>query len=134
MESVIALAPNLLLSTGLAVCILVLSKHKTDTLTQFIDASGEEFFRKEGRNNVIMDKQIDRLLSIFEGKEELAHVSSLVDHSTLAANDYNLSVGAYVKAPDPCEAIDIDSLNAELAETVKCIDALRRDIDRLLNS
>ena len=131
-ESVIALAPNLFFGTSIAVCILVLSKHKTDTLTQFIDASGEEFFRKEGKNNVLTEEQVDRIVSLFEEKREEAHVSALVDHATLAANDYNLSVSSYVEARDTREAVDIDLLNAEVAETVVRIDALRRDIDTII--
>ena len=39
-ETVISLAPNLFFGTTIAVTILVLSKHKTDTAIQFIDASG----------------------------------------------------------------------------------------------
>lgn len=38
-ETVISVAPNLLLGTTIAVNILVLSKHKTDITTQFIDAT-----------------------------------------------------------------------------------------------
>ena len=131
-ESVIALAPNLFFGTSIAVCILVLSKHKTNTLTQFIDASGEEFFRKEGKNNVLTEEQVDRIVSLFEEKREEAHVSALVDHATLAANDYNLSVSSYVEAGDTREEVDIDLLNAEVAETVVRIDALRRDIDTII--
>ena len=55
-----------------------------------------------------------------------------MDHATLAANDYNLSVSSYVKARDTREAVDIDLLNAEVAETVVRIDALRRDIDTII--
>ena len=131
-ESVIALAPNLFFGTSIAVCILVLSKHKTDTLTQFIDASGEEFFRKEGKNNVLTPEQIDRIVSLFEQKVEEQHVSALVEHSAIAANDYNLSVSSYVEARDTREAVDIALLNAEVAETVVRIDALRRDIDTII--
>ncbi|MGC6746524.1 N-6 DNA methylase [Escherichia coli] len=43
-ETVISLAPNLFFGTTIAVNILVLSKHKTDTKVQFIDAS--ELFKK----------------------------------------------------------------------------------------
>ena len=50
METVIALAPNLFYGTTIAVNIMVLSKHKTDTKIQFIDASGEEFYKKETNN------------------------------------------------------------------------------------
>src|SRR5574344_2345469 len=42
-ETVISLAPNLFYGTSIAVNILVLSKHKSDTKVQFIDASGEDF-------------------------------------------------------------------------------------------
>jgi type I restriction enzyme M protein len=38
--------------------ILVLSKHKTENKTQFIDASGEDFFKKVTNNNVLTDKHI----------------------------------------------------------------------------
>ena len=131
-ETVIALAPNLFFGTSIAVCILVLSKHKTDTRTQFIDASGEKFFRKETKNNVLTPEQIDRIVSLFEQKVEEPHVSALVEHSAIAANDYNLSVSSYVEARDTREVIDIDLLNAEVSETVGRIDALRRDIDTII--
>jgi type I restriction enzyme M protein len=39
-ETVISLAPNLFFGTTIAVNILVLSKHKTESCIQFIDASG----------------------------------------------------------------------------------------------
>ena len=57
-ETVISLAANLFYGTTIAVNILVLSKHKTDTTTQFIDASGEDFFKKETNNNILTDIQI----------------------------------------------------------------------------
>lgn len=46
-ETVISLAPNLFYGTSIAVNILVLSKHKTDNKTQFIDASGVDFYKGE---------------------------------------------------------------------------------------
>jgi Type I restriction-modification system methyltransferase subunit len=55
-ETVIALAPNLFFGTSIAVNILVLSKHKTDTLTQFIDASC--LFKKQTNNNILTDDHI----------------------------------------------------------------------------
>lgn len=60
-ETVISLAPNLFYGTSIAVNILVLSKHKTDTKIQFIDASGEEFYKKETNNNVLSQEHIDAM-------------------------------------------------------------------------
>lgn len=132
-ETVIALPANLFYGTSIAVNILVLSKgKKLQNTTQFIDASGEDFFKKETNNNVLTDKHIDRILEIFEKKENIDHVAAMVDKSLIAANSYNLSVSAYVEAEDTREAIDIVKLNAEIDATVKRINALRSDIDNII--
>ena len=131
-ETVISLAPNLFYGTSIAVNILVLSKHKADTKTQFIDASGDDFFKKETNNNVLLPEHIDRILEIFGNKEEVKYVAALIENSKIAENDYNLSVSSYVEAEDRREVIDIVKLNEEIAQTVKRIDVLRADIDNII--
>ncbi len=131
-ESVISLPPNLFFGTSIAVNILVLSKHKTEPKTQFIDASGEDFFKKETNNNVLLPEHIDRILDIFGNKEEVQYVATSVDNAQIAENDYNLSVSSYVEAEDKREVIDINKLNTEVIETVKRIDTLRADIDEII--
>lgn len=131
-ETVIALADNLFYGTSIAVCILVLSKHKCDTTTQFIDATGEEFFKKETNNNVLTDPHIQRILSIFEQKEEVPHIATAVDNSQIAENDYNLSVTSYVEAKDTREVIDIQELHLELEQVVGHIDQLRSEINQIV--
>jgi len=131
-ETVIALPPNLFYGTGIPVNILVLSKHKQDTKTQFIDASGEAFFKKETNNNVLTDEHIAKIVSLFEKKEDVSYTAVSVENSTIAENDYNLSVSSYLEAEDKREVIDIVKLNAEVAATVKRIDTLRADIDAII--
>lgn len=131
-ESVISLPPNLFYGTSIAVNILVLSKHKTEPKTQFIDASSEDFFKKETNNNVLLPEHTDRILDIFGKKEEVQYVATLVDNAQIAENDYNLSVSSYVEAEDKREIIDINKLNTEVTETVKRIDTLRADIDEII--
>ena len=131
-ETVIALPPNLFYGTGISVNILVLSRHKADTKTQFIDASGEDFFKKQTNNNVLTDEHIERIVDIFDRKAPVEYVAALVDNSKIAENGYNLSVSSYVEAKDTREVIDIARLNAEIKQTVKRIDALRADIDAII--
>lgn len=131
-ETVIALPPNLFYGTGIAVNILVLSRHKADTKTQFIDASGEDFFKKQTNNNVLTDEHIERIVDIFDRKAPVEYVAALVDNSKIAENGYNLSVSSYVEAKDTREVIDIARLNAEVKQTVERIDALRADIDAII--
>lgn len=131
-ETVISLAPNLFFGTSIAVNILVLSKRKTDNKTQFIDASGEEFFKKETNNNVLTDQHIAKIIEMFDAKAEVEYVATSIDNAQIAENDYNLSVSSYVEVEDTREKIDIVVLNREIAETVEKISALRRDIDAIV--
>ncbi|GKT11928.1 MAG: type I restriction enzyme M protein [Thiomicrorhabdus sp.] len=131
-ETVISLAPNLFFGTTIAVNILVLSKHKTDTQTQFINASGENYFKKATNTNILTDKHIEDIMQAFDNKENIEHFAQSVGHDQIAANDYNLSVSSYVEAKDTREVIDITQLNAELKTTVTKIDQLRVDIDAIV--
>ncbi|MFB9056504.1 type I restriction-modification system subunit M [Mariniflexile ostreae] len=131
-ETVISLAPNLFFGTSIAVNILVLSKSKTHTKTQFIDVSGEDFFKKETNNNILQEQHIEQIIHMFDSKKEVAHIATTIDNTKIAENDYNLSVSSYVEAKDTREKIDITALNKEVAITVKKIDQLRADIDTIV--
>jgi len=129
-ETVISLAPNLFFGTTIAVTILVLSKHKTDTTTQFIDASA--LFKKETNNNVLLDAHIDQIMAVFDSKTNIEHFAQSVPFERVAANDYNLSVSSYIDAKDTREVVDITQLNAKLKTTVARIDQLRTAIDAIV--
>lgn len=129
-ETVISLAPNLFFGTTIAVNILVLSKHKADTRTQFIDASA--LYKKETNNNVLLDTHIQQIMQVFDSKEPVAHFAESVNYETIVANDYNLSVSSYIEAKDTREVVDIGQLNAELKTTVAKIDKLRAEIDAIV--
>lgn len=131
-ETVISLASNLFFGTSIAVNIMVLSKSKRDNKIQFIDASGETFFKKETNNNVLTEKHIEDIIHIFAEKEEREYIATSVDTDTIAQNEYNLSVSSYVEAKDTREKIDICKLNNEIDTTVSKIDSLRNDIDKIV--
>ena len=129
-ETVISLAPNLFFGTTIAVNILVLSKHKADTSTQFIDASG--LFKKGTNNNVLLNTHIEQVMAVFDSKANVEHFALSVPFEKVAANDYNLSVSSYIDAKDNREVVDIAQLNAELKTTVARIDKLRTEIDAIV--
>lgn len=129
-ETVISLAPNLFFGTTIAVTILVLSKHKADTTTQFIDASS--LFKKETNNNVLLDEHIDKIMQVFDSKENIEHFAKSVLFDDIVDKDYNLSVSSYVEGKDIREVVDIAQLNAELKTTVAKITQLRAEIDAIV--
>jgi len=129
-ETVISLAPNLFYGTTIAVNILVLSKHKTDTSTQFIDASG--LFKKGTNNNLLLDSHIEQIMAVFDSKANVDHFAKSAPLEEVVAKEYNLSVSTYVEAKDNREVVDIAKLNAELKTSVARIDQLRKDIDAIV--
>ena len=131
-ETVISLPANLFFGTSIGVNILVLSKHKSENTTQFIDATGEDFYKKVTNNNMLEDVHIEKIMQLFDTKENVEHVALTIDNAKIAENDYNLSVSSYVEAVDTREVIDIEVLNTELAETVNNITTLRTAIDNLI--
>ena len=132
-ETIISLAPNLFYGTTISVNILVLSKHKPDNKTQFIDASSEDFFKKVTNNNELTDKHIKKIMDMFDNKEDVTYFAKSIDNSKIAANDYNLSVSEYVVTKDSRRKINIAELNEEVSEKVEKINSLRDKIELLLN-
>ena len=133
-EAVIALASNLFYGTTIAVTVLVLSRSKRDNCIKFIDASGEEFFKKETNNNVMADEHIGEILSYFSDEKDQPdpHVMQVVANDDVAAKDYNLSVSSHVEPRDTREVVNIEELNAEIETTVQKINQLRTDIDAIV--
>jgi type I restriction enzyme M protein len=131
-ETVIALAPNLFFGTTIAVTILVLAKNKPDTSVQFIDATGEAFFRKSTNTNLMEDRHTDEIIRLFDVKANVPHVAQTVAQQRIIDNDYNLSVSAYVEPKDTRQVTDIAVLNADLKTTVAKITQLRTEIDAIV--
>jgi len=132
-ETIISLAPNLFYGTSIAVNILVLSKHKTDTKTQFIDAS--KLFKQQTNTNELTHTHIEEIINAFDTKEDVEYFAKSIDNNEISDtnNNYNLSVSAYVEAKDTREVIDITKLNAEIKTTVEKIDKLRTEIDAIVS-
>ena len=129
-ETIISLAPNLFFGTTIAVNILVLSKHKSDNKTQFINAGN--LFKKETNNNTLTDIHIAQIMEAFDRKVDVEYMAKSVSFEAIEANDYNLSVSSYVVAEDTREIVNITKLNSELKITVAKIDNLRADIDAIV--
>lgn len=129
-EAVIALPDNLFFGTSIATYILVLAKNKFQDKTLFIDAS--QFYKKETNNNILSEDNISTIIDLFTKAEDVAYQAVLIDNSKIADNDYNLSVSVYVEKEDTREKIDIDKLNKEINVTVKKIDILRSEIDKIV--
>src|SRR5699024_2732520 len=129
-DTVIQLPPDLFFGTTIATCILVLKKSKADNNVLFIDASDQ--FQRAGNKNKITPENQDTILSMFTDRQNVDHQASLVSHEMIADNDYNIAVSSYVEQEDLREEVDIQALNAEIAQIVTRQQQLRASIDEIV--
>ena len=129
-DCIIQLPDNLFFGTSIATCIMVLKKSKTDNATLFIDA-GKQCV-KVTNSNKLTEENIQTILDAFVRREDREHFARLVPNDEIGAQDYNLSVSTYVEQEDTREVIDIQKLNAEIAQIVAREQQLREEIDKIV--
>jgi type I restriction enzyme M protein len=129
-DTVIQLPSDLFFGTTIATCIVVLKKSKKDNATLFIDASAE--FVRGGNKNKLTDAKRKKILKAYVDREDHDHFAKLVLNKDIADNDYNLSVSSYVEQENATVEVDIEKLNAHIAEVVIKQNKLRIDIDEII--
>jgi len=130
-DCVIQLPSNLFFGTGIATCIMVLKKGKSDNRVLFIDATNECI--KITNNNKLTQNNIDRIVDAFTVRLEESGFSHLANYDEIVNNGYNLAVASYVETSNVDEAIDIKQLNTEIDRIVNREEALRKAISAIIN-
>lgn len=129
-DTVIQLPPDLFFGTGIATCVIVLKKNKTDNKTMFIDAGAE--FVRGGNKNKLTEANQNKILQAFKDRKNIEYFAKLVDNSAIAENDYNIAVSSYLQQEDTREVVDIKKLNAEITKIVIRQEQLRKTIDEIV--
>ena len=108
----------------------MLKKNKADNRVCFIDASQE--FVHEGNKNKLSEANVERIYKAHMAKEEEKHFCHIVTTKEIEEEEFNLSVSTYVEQEDTREAVNIEELNAEIAEIVKRQITLRTQLDAII--
>jgi type I restriction enzyme M protein len=129
-DAVIQLPPDLFFGTTIATCIVILKKSKKDNATLFIDASAE--FVRVGNKNKLAEKYRKKVLNAYIERKDQDHFAKLVFNKDIADNEYNIAVSSYVEGENNSEAVDIEKLNAHIADIVIKQNKLRIAIDEIV--
>ena len=129
-DCIIQLPDNLFYGTTIATCIMVLKKSKRDNHTLFLDASKQCV--KITNSNKLTADNIQTILTAYLDRADKPHFAARVPNDKIAEQDYNLSVSTYVEQEDTREVIDIQKLNAEIAQIVAREQQLREEIDKIV--
>ena len=118
-DAVIGLPENLFYGTSIPACIIVFRKGRTTTDVLFVDASKE--FKKDKAKNVLEPANITKIVETYQAfrnganaeVEKYSHVATLDE---IVENEYNLNIPRYVDTFEEEEIINIDEVNAEIAD------------------
>lgn len=129
-DAVIQLPPDLFFGTTIATCIIVLKKSKKDNSVIFIDASAE--FVRGGNKNKLSEVNRKKILNAYVERKDIDHFARLVTSQEISENEYNIAVSSYVEQENTAEEVDIEKLNAHIAEIVIKQHKLREAIDEIV--
>jgi type I restriction enzyme M protein len=111
-DTVIGLPSNLFYSTGIPVCILVLKKCKKPDDVLFINAA--EDFEKGRRQNVLLEKHIDRIVETYQHRREEERYSKRVSIERIAEEGFNLNISRYISSAVQEPEIDLAATHNNL--------------------
>ncbi len=107
-DTIIGLPSNLFTNTGIPVVVLILKKsRKLDEPVLVIDAS--RGFIKVGKQNVLQEKHIAKIVDTYSERNKVEGYSSLVYREDILKNDYNMNIPRYVIAKSEEISHDVDA-------------------------
>ncbi|MDH6343322.1 type I restriction enzyme M protein [Parabacteroides sp. PFB2-12] len=124
-KGIIGLPANLFYGTGIPACILVLDKEQAEHRKAIFMIDASKGFVKDGNKNRLQEKDIRKIVDVFNHAIELPKYSRMVPVSEIAneKNDYNLNIPRYI---DTQEEEDKQDLFAHLNGGIP-----RRDVELL---
>lgn len=107
-DTIIGLPSLLFTNTGIPVTILILKKaRETGEPVLVIDAS--RGFTKIGKQNVLLEKDIAKIVDTYVERREETGYSRLVKREEILKNQYNMNIPRYVEAIDEEILQDVDA-------------------------
>ena len=124
-QGVIGLPANLFYGTGIPACIVVIDKENAVGRQGIFMIDASRGFGKDGAKNRLRERDIHRIVDVFNGQQETPGYARLAPLAEIAsdANHYNLNIPRYIDSSEP---EDLHDLSAHLRGGIP-----NRDIDAL---
>ena len=129
-DTVIQLPTNLFFGTSIATCILVLKKNKNDNNILFIDASNE--FENSLNKNKLSDTNINNIIEMIR-ERKTNNNSYLATYDEVKSNEYNISIGAYIRNDIVEEEINIVDVTNDLKKLYEEEVVIKMEVDKFIN-
>ena len=133
MEAIIALPAKLFYGTGIPAAIVIFNKNKPETHKNKILIIDAEQDYEEGKNqNRLRKKDIEKIVSVFEGYRDIEKFARVVDIKELEENEFNLNVRRYVENGEDEEVVDVKTVWSEVKEIEKGREVIDKKVEGYL--
>lgn len=121
LDAVVGLPVKLFPTTGIPVAILLFDrsretggKNEKRKEVLFIDASQE--FESGKNNNRLAESHIEKIVQVFEKREDIPKFSHIASFEEIEENDFNLNIPRYVDTFEEEEEVDVMALQVEIEQ------------------
>ncbi|MDL2231054.1 type I restriction-modification system subunit M [Bacteroidales bacterium OttesenSCG-928-L19] len=108
-KGIIGLPANLFYGTGIPACVIVLDKENAEHRKGIFMIDASKGFVKDGNKNRLQEKDISKIVDVFNHTTEIPKYSRMVSVSEIAndKNDYNLNIPRYIDTQEEEDKQDI---------------------------
>ncbi|MCR4311175.1 MAG: type I restriction-modification system subunit M [Candidatus Taylorbacteria bacterium] len=129
-EAIIALPAKLFYGTGIPAAIVIFNKNKPESHKNKILIIDAEQDYEEGKNqNRLRKKDIEKIVSVFEGYRDVEKYARVVDIKEIEENEFNLNVRRYVENGEDEEVVDVKTVWGEVKNIEKERDAVDKKVE-----
>ena len=108
-KGIIGLPANLFYGTGIPACIIVIDKENAVGRKGIFMLDASKAYLKDGNKNRLRERDIHKIVDVFNKLLEVPHYARMVSLDEVAANDYNLNLPRYIDNQDQEDQQDIAS-------------------------
>ena len=116
LDAVVSLPSRLFSGIATQLCLMVFKYNRVNNDVLFIDASTEQFFETGKRVNLLREKDIEAIYTLYQERAYKEGYSIEVSSAEIAEQDYNLRVSLYLSRDDDIE-ISFAELKSALSAT-----------------
>jgi len=106
-EGIIGLPANLFYGTGIPACIIVIDKENRKTRNGIFMMDASKGFIKDGNKNRLRERDIHRIVDVYNEQEVVPKYSDYVSYSKIKDNGYSLNIPRYIDSAEPEDEQDI---------------------------
>ena len=132
LDAVIGLPEKLFYGTGIPACIMVFKKNRKRQDVLFIDASDEKYYEKGTNQNKLREEDIERIVEVYENREEIDKFAYVASLDEIKENDYNLNIPRYVDTFEEEEPVDMGKVKENISNIEQELAGVKAQMDKYL--